>query len=254
MLDGIRRMKIFGNEIEIDKEIKEFGKSVKKAEQEVPITQPSKTEVDSNSDILKTAEENPRIAILLLAAEIEKTLRELIASLGLLDGKNYTNVRQAFDLLERRGSLPKHVLGSVQIFFDLRNKIAHGKDPDNTDSAIGVLDIGMTLLSTLRSIPHETNVVYRTGVDLYRDKDCNVKRVDVSGIILETRSPGGAKIDYRIFPTTKPAYYTIGKKVAWEWNLTNIWGPSWYFDPISGDKTVAWLSAGEFVGRHIEEV
>ena len=177
----------------------------------------------------------------------------MLASLGLIDDKNYTRINQAFEMLEQRGSLPKNATESVKTFWQLRNEIIHGKEVKNENNIIRVLDIGITLLRMLRAIPHEKNIVYHPGVNLYSNANCTEKRDGVKGLILETSSPDGSEKTHRIFPTTK-LNYAKGKQVAWEWNLSSIWTQTWYIDPDTSDKKSAWISSGEFVGRHIDEL
>ncbi len=254
ILNRLKKGKILGNEIVLNEEIDKFEKSVKETVQEIPQNILNSVVDDEEIDILSSSKSDPKIGILILAREIEKELRELVGSLGLLEGKNHRNRHQSFLLLEKRGALPKHTMGSVKIFWNLRNEIVHGKHIENELNVIRILDIGMTLLNTLKSIPHETSVVFNPGVEIYSDKECTNKRNGVSGVILETTSPGGIERSHRIFPTTKPKYYEEGKKVAWEWDLSKIWDGSWYIDPDTSEKKEAWRSAGEFVGRHLDEI
>jgi len=106
---------------------------------------------------------------------------------------------------------------------------------------------------TLKAIPSEINIVYHLGVDLYADSACTIKRQGVKGLILETISGGGIEKKFRIFPTTKTNYIK-GKRVSWEWNLNKGWEQTWYIDPDTKQKKYAWREAGEFIGRHIDQI
>ncbi len=254
LFERLKRAKLFGNEVELDKDIRELQEAVQEAEKEIPGAILSDEQYKLNNQVLSDASRDPRLAIIQLAAEIEKTIREIVSSMGLLENKSFLGVRQSIQLLEHRGALPAHVVGAVQIFFDIRNKLAHGKSIDENQNILSVLDTGITLLNTLRSIPHETHVVDSVGVKLYADESCTKERTDVTGIILETNSPSGLVHTHRIFPTTKSTYYVVGKQVAWEWNLSHTWDETWYIHPKTKEKIRAWLGAGEFVGRHLEDV
>ncbi len=98
------------------------------------------------------------------------------------------------------------------------------------------------------------NIVYLSGVDLYSDPECTNMVEGAKGLILETISPGKAEVFKRIFPTTRPEYYQRGKRVTLEWNLSRVWEQTWYIDPDTKEKKKAWDSAGEFTGRHVEDI
>ena len=256
LLARIKKGNIFGNEFEFEKEVDEFSESVNKASQEIPLNNNDESieQTKQEVEILGSSVSDPRIGVLILAREIEKEVRQLIAGMGLSGKSRFQGIRDLFIILDERGALPKHTRGSLEIFWKLRNEIVHGKVVEDEKNVIRVLDIGMTLLNALRSIPHEINTVHTLAVDIFSDEKCNEARQDVKGVILETTSPGGIEKTYRIFPTTKPSYYIKGRRVSWEWNMSNVWGESWYIDPVTREKKSAWLSSGEFVGRHMEEI
>jgi hypothetical protein len=262
LLTRVRKGKLFGQEIELDPQVLNFQKKVLEAEQELPDISPDKEiytqkaeKMDSDiSEVLKASEINPEIGILRLSSLLEKEIRLIASSLGDLDGdKRISPIRQ-FQVLINRKRLPKHTSESLQIFWELRNHIVHGHGQHDKREILSILDIGLNLLKTIRSIPHEINVVYHPGVDLFEDPECNVKREGVKGIILETTSHDGNKIFKRIFPTTRWQYYKQGKRVSWEWNLSTVWNKTWYVDPDTQEKRPAWSSAGEFIGRHVDEI
>jgi hypothetical protein len=58
---------------------------------------------------------------------------------------------------------------------------------------------------------------------------------------------------FRIFPTTR-THFQKGKRVAWEWNMAKVWPAAWYRDPDTGEIKEGWVSAAEFVGRHLDDV
>lgn len=251
LLSRLKKGKILGQEVEFEQSVKSFSQSVEKAEKEVPVMI-SATD-DSITKILDESAKDPKIGILHLASEIEKELRVLMASMGFLLQHSYQSALQAMTIFEQRGALPKHTMSSLKIFWDLRNRAIHEGPTENKENIIKVLDIGLSLLKTIQAIPHEVNVVYHPGVNVYSDKECQQIVKGVKGLILKTISPGGSITSFRIFPTTKNDYVK-GKQVAWEWNLSKTWGECWYIDPDSGEKKYAWTSSGEFIGRHIDEI
>jgi hypothetical protein len=260
VISRLRKGKILGQEIELEKSVERLEENVRAAEDEVqgPIIEdtahPSTTTMLDNIDeILKNAATDPKIGIITLAMEIEKELRVLIGVFGLVQQMERFSVYKAIQLLDKRGSLPKHAIGSLKIFWELRNKIVHGQRVEDKDNIIRVLDIGMTLLRTLKAIPHETYEVINPEVSIYSDKECTEIVQDAKGVLLKVVSPGGQRVENRIYPTRKKDYKP-GQKVTWEWDISHTWGECWWVDPESGDKKYAWTSAGEFVGRPIEAI
>ncbi len=277
LLGRIRKGKLFGQELELDSAVSEFRITVQQAEKEIPQLPETKevkgllkeateylepkefisgetnqTDLETNQ-ILDDSRNDPEVAIIRLSAILEKEARAILGSLGHLPPRSKITVRQALQKLEAQGLLPKHTISSLTMFWDLRNKIIHGEGAVDKKDILSVLDTGIVLLKTLRAIPREINIVYKI-VDVFEDPECIKTREDVKGLILETISPGGGIKSFRIYPTTRPSYYKLGKRVIWEWNLSKTWGHSWYIDPDTGEKKSAWVEAGEFVSRHMDEI
>lgn len=262
LLARIRKGKLFGQELELDPAIFEFQRSVREAQQEVPEPEvpPQKLqqqveELDRDTkEIIDIAARDPELGVVKLATKLEREVRLLAASLGQLESKRHISLIQVFSMLVEKGYVPKHTAESLQSFWELRNRIVHGRGEESDKDIRRVLDIGLVLLKTIRSIPHEINMVAHPDLELFSDASCTTQIVDAVGLLLNTTSPGGADVVKRIFPTTRRGYYQTGKRVTWEWNLTKTWGPVWYVDPDTGEKKQAWSSAGEFVGRHVDDI
>jgi len=208
---------------------------------------------DDFDKILSKSANDPKIGILMLSRQIEKELIKIAASMGLLKELQNKPARQAFELLAQKNYITNPTLSSVKIFWDLRNQIVHGREVEDERQLVRVLDIGSTLLNTLKAIPHARHIVYRKNIELYSDDKCVNKRADVVGLILENVSSGGIEKSYSIFPTLKRDYEE-GAEIAWEWSFEHIWNETWYKDPITSEIKVAWSSSAEFVGRSIKEI
>jgi hypothetical protein len=262
LLSRVRKGKLFGQELELDPAIQEFQRSVREAQQELPEPEapPQKLrqqveELDRDTeDILDIAARDPELGIVKLAIELETEVRLLAASLGQLDTRRHISLFQMFSMLVEKGYVPRHTADSLRSFWELRNRIVHGRGEESNKDVRRVLDIGLVLLKTIRSIPHEINVVAHPDVELFSDASCETPIENAVGLVLNTTTPGGADVYKRIFPTIKRGYYQKGRRVAWEWNLSKTWGAAWYVDPDTGEKEQAWSSAGEFVGRHVEDI
>ena len=250
LLQRIRKGKFLGQEIELDEDLKELHQSAERAEEAAEERVGYLPSEDVTTEIFREAARSPRAALLLLAAELEQSVREKCAAAGWPDGKRM-RLREAIDELGRQGNLPAHVTETFRLFMDVRNRLVHGHEADD-DDILRAIDSGVLLLRTIDAIPIERNVVKKIDVPLYSDPDCKNRITGVSGVILETTSPGGAQKHLRIFPTTKTDFQ-IGKSVSCERNMTEVWEETWYKDE-AGVKKLAWHSCAEFVGRPLEEI
>lgn len=262
LLARVRKGKLFGQEVELDPAVKEFRQTVEEAQQEIPepiagdekLEQKLEEQDRDSREVLDAAAKDPQLGIMKLSSILEREVRLLAGSLGQLKSGSRIPATRLFLVLVEKGYLPKHTTESLKIFWELRNQIVHGQVSTDARNILRVLDIGLVLLKTIQSIPHEINVIHHTGVELFTDKQCTQKLEGVKGVILETTSPGRAEVSKRIFPTKNASYFKNGKRVTWEWNLSYVWGQTWYVDPDDGLKKKAWDSSGEFVGRHPEDI
>ncbi len=253
----LRKGKLFGQELELDNEIKEFDKATNKASESIAedsnITKDTDKDTKRTDEILKSSIDDPIIGIVMLSREIEKELLNIAASSGLLKDLQNKSVAYTFQVLVERKQLADSILKSVKIFWDLRNKIVHGKEIDDEKQIIRVLDIGINLLNTLKNIPRAKYIVYKKDIELFSDSKCENKRTDAKGIILETISPEGIHTSYKLRPTTKN-YYEEKESVAWEWSFDNKWDKTFYKDPDTGKIVKAFDSSAEFVGRPMKNL
>ena len=266
-LSHLRKGKLLGQEIELDEELDEFQRSASKAEQEVIASIPPLQSADLEerpsgrfkeglrgevTELLGNALRSPKATLMLLAAEIERRLRLILATTGWEKNIKPVPVFEAIDGLRSQGSLPEHVSGAIKLFLDVRNKIVHGHTATD-DDVLRAIDSGFTVLKAIDSIPVEKNVVFHPGVTVYSDPLCTQVIPNAKGVILEVTSPGGAAKSFRIFPTTK-SNFRVGEQVTWEWSFHKTWDSAWYRDPVTNEIKPAWGSAAEFVGRHLSEI
>lgn len=263
LLGRIREGEIFGQKFKADPDVDSFQASVQEAQEEIPSSVVEEKQFEQEmiildreeSEVLNAAKINPELGIIRLSSILEKELRTIAGTLGHLGNqKRRMTGLEIYQLLVDKGLLPPNTTNALKIFWNLRNQIVHGQIRNEGKNSLRVLDIGLTLLKTIKAIPHEINIVYDPGVILYSDPDCTQEISDAKGLILETTSPGKAEVSKRIFPTTRPEYYKKGKQVTWEWNLSKVWQQAWYIDPDTKEKQKGWDSAGEFVGRHIDDI
>jgi hypothetical protein len=201
--------------------------------------------------ILQQAASDPKVALMAVAAELEKQARQALATRGVLGGRRAVSLNQALGELINYG-FPPNLARTLRLFLDVRNKVVHGMAATN-DDALSALDSGLILLRALSALPNETIIVYHPGVEVFFDAECKQPITDAKGLIVETTSAGGAIKTKGIFPTTR-AHYQKGKRVAVEWNMQKKWPQAWYRDPDTGEIKSAWVESAEFIGRHLEDI
>lgn len=262
LLKRIRKGKVLGQEVELDPEVKEFKKTVEEAGEEIPVLPKDEEESEQavlefdrdTKEVLDAASVNPELGIMKLSSLLEREIRALAASRGILEKTMRISFLGLFDSLVSAGLLPKHTSESIRTFWRLRNEIVHGKKVEPARNTVIFLDVGLNLLETVRSIPRQTITVYKKGIELFADSDCSETIADATGVILKITSDDGIKTRFQIFPTTKSNYYREGQEVSWEWDLSKVWDSAWYIDPDTNEKQAAWGSSGEFTGRHLEDI
>jgi hypothetical protein len=265
LADAIGRFKkgkLLGQELELNDSLANLQRSASQLSEEVAAIPSSEVESSDGNEleddessvksIIHVAARSPKAALILLAAEIEKEAKQTLASIGKLKGRKSINLRQAIDELDSHYGLPWHISSSLRLFWETRNRIIHGGETDERN-ILSAIDSGVSILKSLQALPRETNWVYSPGVPIFSDSECTVPINNGKGIILKSASSSGAKIFYRIFPTTR-THFEKGRKVAWEWSHENSWSDAWYRDPESNEIKLAWNSSMEFVGRHLDEV
>jgi hypothetical protein len=257
----LTKAEFFGQKIELREELVKLEasavaavvetKALPKEERRIQSADQEETFDATIKSILQQATSDPKLALMTVAAELEKQARQALATRGLLGSRDAVSLSQALNELNQYG-LPPNLAGTVRLFLDVRNKIVHGKASTN-DDAVSALDSGLSLLRALNGLPNEVNIVYHPGVEIFSDAKCTQPITDAKGLILETTSPGGAMKTRRIFPTTR-THFQKGKQVAWEWNMQNVWPATWYRDLDTGAIREAWHSSAEFIGRHLDDI
>lgn len=203
-------------------------------------------------EILQEASRSPKVGLMLLSAELDRAVRDTLVTTGWATPSAARSLRGGIGRLVEVGGLTPSAASAVARFMEVRNEIIHGRRAIDESDVLRAIDAGIPLLRSILSIPRERNAVAYVNVPLYADRDGHAPLEEGHGVVLETVSPQGT-VAYRIFPTTRDDF-KVGKEVTWEWNLDRRWGRTWYRDPETGEVKLAWDGAGEFAGRHIDEV
>jgi len=114
LLPRVKRVKIAGQEIELDEAIDKFQESVKKSTDEIP-EQPTSDEKEEQA-VIRSVAQDPQMGMVILAREIEKEIRNLYATMGMLNERNYVGLRQALEVMIQKSYIPKHTAASLNPF------------------------------------------------------------------------------------------------------------------------------------------
>lgn len=261
LLGRLKKGKFLNQEIELESEVKDFDESVQLAvkeanllqeasETEIPKIESEQIETEINQ-ILDDSKNNLELAVIRLSNLLEKESKLVLGSMGFLPrGRRLVGINAVREL-SGRSFLPDYMMDSLLRFWDLRNKIVHGKGDIDENEILKILDIGIVLLKAIRSIPHEVHIVKDT-VDVFEDSECKNIKNGVKGIIVESKTPDGGLLR-RLFHTSKTDYYKPENRVSWEWDITTKFGESWYIDKNDGSKKKIGGSL-DFIGRQIEDI
>ena len=261
-----KKGKLFGQEVEMEEKLNRLEGSAAAAQEKVAAIPPEQGALSATgashgvSDrYLVEAAHSPRAALMLLSADIEREARVVLARTGRLRGRTAIPLSTAMEEISGLGWFGlSDVLELLDQFRSVRNAIVHGHSTVPENDIFRAIDSGLKLLNVLQSIPSEKNTVKYANVPLFRNKDCTVflgeaDGVKVVGLMLEAEEPGTGNKFERVVPTRNPDY-KLGDQLAWEWDVSRVYGTTWYVHPVSGVPTHAWKQMAEFVGRPLDEI
>jgi hypothetical protein len=209
--------------------------------------------------ILEEALASPKAALMHLAIEIERELRKLLVSTGALQRflvlKSPTLPNGLTILGTVSGAkVPKELEEKISQFWSFRNAAVHS----DFEVPLLAFELGLSILRILHNVPRPSYIVRKANVPLYSDKNCQVQRTDVRGVLLETFDADGKSQGVRIYPSTRE--YVEDMSVGWEWDIPIAyrsdkgWDETWYRNPQTEKCTQAWSGSLEFIGRDINQV
>ena len=278
LLDRLRKGKILGQEIELEGSLKELKRQVSAVEDEAPpapapiSSEPTTTRASTStaeetlsnlrtlhSDIktantqraddpflhetLETAAKSPTVALMQLASGIEKLANTIWSDLDDGSKPRRPSVRSLIDGLSH--VLPQSVPSALRTFWDVRNRIVHGRDADEHET-LSALDSGISLYKSLDLFSRSYAVVTRSEIPIYTDETGNTAVTNATGVELEFR-PEGNRI---IWPTTKRGYVPQ-MVVKRDFDTAHAIDNIWIKDPLSGEVRKVFDSAATFVGDPI---
>jgi hypothetical protein len=262
----LRKAKLFGQEVELDKDLDNLERSAKQLEESTyaghvsPESGPkldgafNDAVADAERDLLEETARSPKVGLMLLSREIEREARNLVASLGASTynerRRNGTLVQNLTTLTEM-GVLPKGIFKGLDQFRMVRNELIHGGPQASDDDILRAIDSGLAILRVLKAVPRSKLIVCDAGFKLYSDSECKTPIDGVLGILLEDIGPGGITSKKWVVPRRDGDLHP-GDLVTFETNPEYSWDSSWYRDR-TGKAELGWTGwAAEFTGKKID--
>ena len=87
---------------------------------------------------------------MLLSAELDRAVRELLASLGGKHPFRPLPLRRGLEELAQRTSLPHETLRALHQFSEVRNLIVHGRGHVSDDEILRAIDSGLVILKAIQ--------------------------------------------------------------------------------------------------------
>ena len=257
ILRRIRKGKLLGQELELQESLErlESAKDAALAAGEtqsapqLPAPAPDTEAADDiTRQVLREAGENPKAGLLLLSAEVERLLREILLSNGWAQPGRPLPIVRSLELLAANGSLPSKLLDATRAFYRARNEIAHGMAASEGD-VLRAVDAGTEIYRALITVPHSTHTILAADLPLYSDPDGNQGYPDFRAVLLSNEAkPGRGRVTESVHPVRAGAF-RVGQKVSWHWDRSVVVGESWYRDPQTGKPKYAWTSSVLFDGK-----
>lgn len=201
--------------------------------------------------VLAEASHSPKVALMMLSSELDRSVRHLLMGSGWGVQNPVSGLRAGVRRLQEIGVLSPSAASAVDLFTQVRNEVVHGSRRPSEDEILQAIDSGLQIVNAVAAVPRERNFVAATDVELFEDAEGTRPVTDATGLLLRTVGPGPrGQENTRIFPTTYE--HRVGEEVAWVWNMSRTWGPTWYRHPDSGRIEHGWDSSAEFVGPPLD--
>ncbi len=199
-------------------------------------------------------EKEPLASVLLVSAQLEKSIISLFAAEGKLVTGMRSNVRKLAHTLGKEKNLPHQFHAAIRKFFDVRNSVAHGKLSYTEDDLARVARSGIDLVELIERIPRDIIFVECAGLSIFADRDCTKSLPDYEAIVLDFAAiPGqtGARVTYL---TNRHHYYMERRQVSSEWQVAEEL-PTECWVKFRGEVKCTKLETKHnlFIGRHINE-
>jgi hypothetical protein len=111
-------------------------------------------------EVLHITSSNSRVALLLLSAKIEESMRIRLQDIGVQSKTNYALSRQALDTAVKEGRIPQETASALRDFLAVKNKVAHAAAFDVDEATIlALVSMGIDLLKIIAAKKRENTEV-----------------------------------------------------------------------------------------------
>lgn len=164
----LKKGKLLGQEIELSEQLDQLKSKTDQAAEAAPVIPPPTASADTTRTYARTVEASaalgtdrevravldeaavsPRAALMLLSADLERALWEVLAATS-EDGPRYGSSLAVMAKYLRTHGFPSTITDVLLAFNQIRNRIVHGYDASD-DDVLRAIDSGITLLTLLRS-------------------------------------------------------------------------------------------------------
>jgi len=153
VLPYIKKAKVAGIEVELTDEIKKLSQNVDQAEEAVAAKGGilvGNEFAKGQAEVLEELKTDPKAAFLLLAAKVEQQVMSRLEQRHLRRPGEFIPIRRAVQLGVEHGVFPQQILGMVNDFWAIRNKVAHGMAFDvDTSVILSLNSVGLEILKLL---------------------------------------------------------------------------------------------------------
>jgi hypothetical protein len=150
ILPYLKKAKVPGFELELSDKIASLSKNLGLAEEKID----SETNLRDSpkfpiqrQEVLDSLKNDPKAALLLLAAQIEQQVRTQLEEKGIVTHGRYVPLKKAFAMGVDAGLFPEELRPAFDDFTEVRNQVAHGKAFHVEDSTIlSLISMGTEIL------------------------------------------------------------------------------------------------------------
>ena len=194
----------------------------------------------------------PASSVLLISAELEKSLRDLLLADGKLLQSDRRSLGRMAEQVEKEYSLSINFASSIKDIIHVRNRLAHGQFhfPDHVLREIG--DAALEIVDLVRRIPRDIIYVEKSKLPVYLNDNLAEQLQGYEAVyLLFAAIPGQTGANVLVL-TDKLNYYIPGKRVSSKWRPVDAPPNVFAKHPETDLPTLIGHSREVFQGEHID--
>jgi uncharacterized protein YutE (UPF0331/DUF86 family) len=158
LISRIRKLRIGQFEVEISEKLKDLAERTTDAEEKVGLQEEKQYEYFGYSaesiDKVIQASKDPRGALLILAVEIERTVRKIAKISELPEAEGSYPLRKLITIMADRNIIDPNVVPIFRDFWSIRNLVVHGQHYELSEGKIfELVDLGLRVIKLLDRRP-----------------------------------------------------------------------------------------------------